>query len=149
VINTALQYEPKNRYQTTEAMKLALKDVAHHTGVLTSIPRRKSPSVPSPDGLNPLWDFVCEDEIRGTPTLHNGIIYIGSYDHNVYGLDASQGKMMWKFATKAGVVSRPAVHQGNVFFGSEDNKVYSVTAKFGSHNWSHETGGPVRSSPHY
>jgi outer membrane protein assembly factor BamB/tRNA A-37 threonylcarbamoyl transferase component Bud32 len=147
-INTALQYDAQDRYQTAETMKSALSDVAHHTGVLPPSPRMKTRAVSSSGEVSPVWDFACEDEIRGTPTLQNGAVYIGSYDHNVYGLDARNGEMVWKFATKAGVVSKPAVYQGNVFFGSEDSRVYSVTAKFGSQNWSHETGGPVRSSPH-
>jgi hypothetical protein len=38
-----------------------------------------------------LWSFECEDEIRGSPVVHRGILYVGCYDNNLYALDAKRG----------------------------------------------------------
>lgn len=46
------------------------------------------------------WKFECEDEIRGTPAYYGGSIYVGSYDNNLYSLNAASGEFIWKFATE-------------------------------------------------
>ena len=94
-------------------------------------------------GIKPLWSFKCEDEIRGTPTLFQGTLYIGSYDNNLYALDAADGKFQWKYPTDGGIVSRPALFEGNVYVGSEDKRLHVVSARSGKvvwtylHQWAH------------
>jgi outer membrane protein assembly factor BamB/tRNA A-37 threonylcarbamoyl transferase component Bud32 len=148
VVNRALQYNPEDRYQSAEEMKEALIGAAHKTGILSKI------SLPAPSvstfeqvSIAPAWTFECEDEIRGSASLYNGILYIGSYDHNVYALQAKSGTFEWKYASDGGIVSRPAYFDANVIFGSEDHRVHVITARNGRLLWTHYTSGPVRSSP--
>jgi eukaryotic-like serine/threonine-protein kinase len=71
VVNTALQYNPAERFPGASAMKDALMNVARKTGTLSKI----TSALPvSNDGVKPLWSFKCEDEIRGTPVLHQGAL---------------------------------------------------------------------------
>jgi hypothetical protein len=58
--------------------------VAQKTGTLSRMTLLASPAVPMTEALKPLWVFDCEDEIRGSPAIDNGIIYIGAYDNNLY-----------------------------------------------------------------
>ncbi len=63
VINTALQYNPEDRYKSAEEMKEALLSAARKTGMLS---RLAFPAVTAPipaNGIKPLWTFECEDEI--------------------------------------------------------------------------------------
>jgi outer membrane protein assembly factor BamB len=143
VINTALQYNPSERFADADKMKEALLNVARKTGALSKI----TSALPSANTIKPLWTFKCEDEVRGTPTLYQGILYAGCYDNNLYALNAADGQFQWKYPTDGGIVSRPAVFEGNVVFGSEDKNVHVISARTGKVVWTYHTEGKVRSSP--
>ncbi len=144
VINTALEYEPSKRYQSAEAMKEALLSVARKTGALSRLP---TIATISSSAVKPLWTFKCEDEIRASPVLYQGKVFIGSYDYNLYALDAINGSFVWKYPTEGGVVTRPAVYENEIFFGSEDGNLYVLNVRTGKLLWTYSTNGPVRSSP--
>lgn len=146
VINTALQYNPNERFPNVEAMKDALMSVAKKTGALTRLVMPGTTKI-QPGGVKPLWTFECEDEIRGTPAIYENAIYTGCYDNNLYALNAPTGEFIWKYPTDGGIVSRPAPYDGNLYFGSEDRRLHVVSARSGKVAWTHYTGGPVRSSP--
>jgi serine/threonine protein kinase len=146
VVNTALQYNPDDRFQSAEAMKEALITAGCKTGALNRIGSTTA-SIQSQSGIKPLWTFQCEDEVRGAPLYFNGVIYIGSYDHNLYSLSAAEGTLNWKFATDGGVVTRPAVFDDNIYIGSEDQRLHVVSARTGKIVWTYYTEGRVHSSP--
>ena len=144
VIDKALQYNPEDRYKDAADMKEALLAVARKTGVLS---RLTAPVAVQSGTLKPLWTFKCEDELRGAPAYHQGAIFIGCYDNNLYALDAANGSFQWKYAADGGIVSRPAVYEGNIFVGSEDHRLHVVSARSGKVVWTYYTDGRVRSSP--
>jgi len=144
VVNTALQYNPGDRFSSTAAMKDALLNVARKTGTLEKV----AAALPvSSGGVKPLWTFKCEDEIRGTPALHQGMLFIGCYDNNLYALNAADGQFQWKYATEGGIVSRPTVFDNNVIFGSEDHRLHVVSIRSGKVVWTYYTEGEIYSSP--
>jgi eukaryotic-like serine/threonine-protein kinase len=145
VVNTALQYNPEGRFPTAQAMKDALLGVARKTGALNMPMTSSSPS--SDNTVKSLWSFECEDEVRGTPTCHNGIVYVGSYDNNLYALKAATGEFLWKYPAEGGIVSKPVVLEGNVIFGSEDCMLHVVSTRLGKMLWNYRTEAPIRSSP--
>lgn len=147
VIYKALQYDPSDRIQSAQEMKQALIEVAKKTGIIANVAPPMAKNITQEDSIKPVWTFECEDEIRGTPTIEEGMVYVGSYDNNLYALDAKEGKFAWKYATEGGVVSRPVVADGSVFFGSEDKSIYVVSARHGRLNWTYQTDGPIHSSP--
>ena len=144
VISTALAYNPSERFPDAAAMKEALLGVARKTGALSKI---TTTSIAPASGIKPLWSFECEDEVRGTPLVHQGGLYIGCYDNNLYALNAADGTFQWKYATDGGIVSRPAVYDGNIYFGSEDQRLHVVSARTGKVVWTYFTEGPIHSSP--
>lgn len=145
VINTALQYNPKDRFQSAEAMKEALIAAGRKTGLLH---RMSMTTAAIPSGtIKPLWTFQCEDEIRGSPVYYEGMVLVGSYDHNLYALSASDGKMRWKYPTEGAIVGRPAVYDGDVYIGSEDHRLHVINARTGQVSWTYYTEGRVRGSP--
>ncbi len=147
VVNKALEYNPDDRFKSAEEMKAALMSVAQETGLLPDIPSGIAKSLSSSDTVKAIWEFKCEDEIRGSPTYHNGVVYTGCYDNNLYALDAKAGKFLWKYPTDGGIVSKPAIFDDSVFFGSEDHRLHAVYLRTGKVNWTYYTKGPVRSSP--
>src|SRR5690606_5415139 len=146
VVNTALQYNPSDRFPNAEAMKDALMNVARKTGALSKI-AAALPVATTGTGIKPLWDFKCEDEIRGTPFVHQGTVYVGCYDNNLYAINAADGKFQWKYPSDGGIVSRPVVHDGNIYFCSEDQRLHVVSARTGKVVWTYYTEGKIYSSP--
>lgn len=145
VVNTALQYNATDRFPSAKVMREALVSVARKTGLLVK------------DNLDqvtqlyqeraPIWKFKCEDEIRGSPILHEGRLYIGAYDNNLYALDAATGEFLWKYATEDGISSTPTIHEDKLYIGSADYYVHAISIRSGKNIWKFETEGPIYSSP--
>ncbi len=145
VVNTALQYNPADRFPSAAAMKDALMSVARKTGALSKITTGLPAAVGG--GIKPLWSFKCEDEIRGTPALNQGMLYIGCYDNNLYCLNAAEGKFQWKYAADGGIVTRPLIFDNNIAFGSEDKRLHVISERTGKVVWTYYTEGKIYSSP--
>ncbi len=149
IVNTAVQYNPTDRFPTVHAFKEALITAARKTGLLSigiSTPENATSSIGS-ENSKVAWSFECEDEIRGTPTFNNGMVFVGSYDNNLYALEADSGQFAWKYATDGGIVTKPSVYEGNVYVGSEDKRLHVVSLRSGKINWTYFSDGPIRSSP--
>ncbi len=95
----------------------------------------------------PVWTFACEDEIRSTAWVQGGVVFIGSYDFNLYALRVDDGALIWKFPTHGGIVTRPVSDGRLVFFGSEDAHVYAVRIHDAQVVWTFAAQAPVRASP--
>ncbi len=145
VILKALEYEVEDRYASAQEMKQALLRILAGSA-------RGPESVVYTRGLlekdiSPVWSFNAADEIRSTPTAVEGFLFFGSYDSNVYCLDAKTGKERWSYTTDGGVVSSPCVWNETAFFGSEDQVLYAVYTRTGRIVWTCPTDGRIRSSP--
>jgi serine/threonine protein kinase len=101
VVMKALQYEIEDRYSTAEEMKFALQTVLIARGDSSVTPG--TAAFISGQGVLPVWEFACEDEVRSSPTVAEGILYVGAYDNNLYALDAKKGQFIWKYATEGGL----------------------------------------------
>jgi outer membrane protein assembly factor BamB len=93
------------------------------------------------------WKYTTGDWVESSPAVANGIVYVGSRDHNLYALDADTGALIWKYTTGGEVFSSPAVADGIVYAGSVDNNLYTLNASTGALIWKYTTGGEVLSSP--
>lgn len=71
-------------------------------------------------------------------SVRDGRVYSGSYDNNVYCLDANTGKQIWKFSTD-GFVSAVGAGEGVVYFGSWDCNMYCLNAENGKLLWKFKT----------
>jgi eukaryotic-like serine/threonine-protein kinase len=147
IIERCLQYNPPERFESAGAMREALIKLIKKTGALSRIGGMSAVPILTQEKIKPLWTFECEDEIRGSPTLENGVIYVGSYDNNLYALNSTTGDFIWKYATEGGIVGKPAFYDNTVFIGSEDNRLHAVAARSGKVVWTYYTDGPVRGSP--
>src|SRR5205823_3099705 len=60
--------------------------------------------------LTKAWTFFTGQSVFAAPTVVDGVVYVGSSDHDLYALDAATGKELWAFATGDGIFnSTPAV----------------------------------------
>jgi eukaryotic-like serine/threonine-protein kinase len=152
VINTAIQYNSASRFPSTLAMKEALLNIVKPAGTFSQTPKLAEATTTEEEATASetgklVWKFECEDEVRGTPIYQNGVLLVGSYDHNLYALDAETGEFIWKYATDGGIVSRPGIHEGTIYFGSEDRRLHAIIQRSGKLSWTYYTDGPIRSSP--
>jgi outer membrane protein assembly factor BamB/tRNA A-37 threonylcarbamoyl transferase component Bud32 len=145
IINTALQYNAADRFPDAETMKNAIISLARETHGLSEIGNTEAISLDQ--SITPLWIFECEDEIRGTATYDDQVIYIGTYDNNLYAIDSATGEFIWKYPTDGGIVSTPTVYEKNIYFGSEDERLHVISPHSGRVVWTYYTEGPIRSSP--
>lgn len=146
VIYTALQYNPQDRYPTALAMKEALIFLQSKSApeIPVGVDQEKK-EVEAPNRM--IWNFLCQDEIRGSAVVENDVIYFGSYDHHLYALHTRDGGLIWKYATEGGIVGKPFISDSIVYFGSEDKRLLAVSAKTGKLSWAYETEGAIRCSP--
>ena len=112
---------------------------AAHTGVNPGPGVERWPEV--------LWRFRTGDEIRSSPAVVDGTVYVGSWDGYVYALDAATGQERWRFQTGDVVLSSPAVVNGKVYVGSFDGNLHALDAASGEERWRFKTGRSVESSP--
>ncbi len=105
------------------------------------------PQLPCPLKLVVRWSFPTGGPVHSSPAVANGVVYVGSFDRNVYALDAATGAVLWSYTTGNSVNSPPVVIGGVVYVGSDDGNIYALNAATGAALWSFTTGAPVASSP--
>ncbi len=155
VLNKALEYDLTARWASAGEFKQALlkiPSVAALVGTTPGIaPAARAGASVQRSTLSPqaelVWRFKCEDEVRSSPCVANGMLFIGCYDTNLYALDTARGEFRWKYATEGGISSSPAVWNDIVIIGSEDGVVYGIELRRGKARWSFRTSKAVRSSP--
>jgi len=100
----------------------------------------------NPDGTLK-WKYTTGSSVTSSPAVADGRVYVGSYDYNVYCLNAENGELIWSYTTGNLVFSSPAIADGRVYVGSYDYNVYCLDAENGSPIWSYTTGEKIYSSP--
>lgn len=90
------------------------------------------------------WRFRTGGAVVASPSIANGVVYVGSADHSMYALRVTDGSLLWKYATKGAVNSSAAVLGNRVFFSSLDGYVYALEAGSGKVVWRFTTGGERR-----
>jgi len=150
VIMKALAYDVQDRFASAVEMAQALGNaLPRRRPVTTSLGTVGLAGATSlmPQEVTPKWTFTCEDEVRSSPRIADGVLYIGCYDNNLYALDARDGSFRWKFPTDGGIASTPCIYEEMVLIGSEDGALYAISRRSGRKVWSCATAGCVRSSP--
>jgi serine/threonine protein kinase len=140
----ALAYDAQERFGSALEMAQALSHALPRAPV--AMAGLATDTISFHQEVRPKWTFACEDEVRSSPRIANGLLFVGCYDNNLYALDVGTGSFIWKHATEGGIASTPCVYQETVLFGSEDGSLYAVSRQSGRENWSCPTNGPIRSS---
>ena len=102
-----------------------------------------------PDSLRPLWKFKTNGEIKSSPAIYEGLVFIGSADANVYAIDLKTGKQVWSYKTADAVEATACVVDGSVYIGSADYSLYALDAKTGRLKWKYETEGKILGSANW
>lgn len=93
-----------------------------------------------------IWDYDC-DNVESTPCFYDGVIYFGSNDGHLYGLN-EKGKVEFNKKLAGDLKSSPIVVDDTIYIGSTNSKMYSIgTDK--ELNWKFTVGDEILSSPAY
>jgi outer membrane protein assembly factor BamB len=95
----------------------------------------------------PAAPVVPGDFSYSSPTIADGLLYVGNLDHVLYVLEAQTGVLKWRFEAEAPITSSPLVRDGLVYFGSNDNNVYAIDTATAKVVWKMATRDWVNSSP--
>ena len=86
------------------------------------------------DGGSTKRQVTADIEVR------DGIVYVGSQDHNLYALFASDGDERWVFDAGSDVTSGARVSEDGkmVYFGTQQDGFFALNTDDGTHVWSYD-----------
>ena len=94
-----------------------------------------------------VWEYDC-DSVESTPMIYNDVVYFGSDDGHLYGLNKTNGKVILNKKLDGELKSSPIVVSDSIYIGSTNGKLYSIgTDK--DKNWEFTTGDEILSTPTY
>ena len=100
------------------------------------------------------WTYKIDSSWSEKPTVHNGIIYAGANDGNVYALNSQTGKLKWSsHVSKTNSRSRrlfssAVIRNDRLYVGSADNHLYCLNLGDGNIAWKYDCGDWIRSRPY-
>lgn len=101
-----------------------------------------------------VWRFDTKLPLGNSPTVANGVVYVGGYDRNLYALQAEDGALLWSYSgAGAGYSTNPLVVEDKVLLGNRDGTFYAIgehgTAQQGQMVWKYKTDGFIDLSAAY
>jgi outer membrane protein assembly factor BamB len=103
-----------------------------HTG---SNPYENVLSATTVGGLKQRWSFATGGESYpySSPAVVDGLVYVGSFDTNLYTVKTNSGALAWKFTTTGHYPSSTAVSDGVVYITCHDT--FALNASTGELLW--------------
>jgi hypothetical protein len=98
------------------------------------------------------WVYPTALPLGHSPTIQDGIAYVGGFDHKLHAIDAFTGHGLWTFEAEAGFQTNPLVVAGKVYVGNRDGFFYAIHAhgvQRGQLAWKYPTQGPILFSAAY
>jgi outer membrane protein assembly factor BamB len=95
------------------------------------------------NGRRALADMVSGGaDYQSSPTVVDGVVYVGAPNRFLYAVSAASGKEIWRFETSGQVSGTPTVAEGRVYFGHQggNKEFYAVDAATGRMVWSKPLG---------
>ena len=99
-----------------------------------------------------VWIYPTELPLGHSPTVYNGVIYVGGFDRKLHAIDAFTGQVIWTFMAQAGFQTNPLVIGDKVYLGNRDGTFYSIYisgAHQGTLAWKFKTQGSILYSAAY
>ena len=77
----------------------------------------------------PVWTFVTEGKIEGSPVVVGNRVYVGSQDEYFYVIDLDKGTQVQKIKLDSPVTGSPAVSGGRLLIGTDKGTLYCFGEK--------------------
>jgi outer membrane protein assembly factor BamB len=98
------------------------------------------------------WVYPTEFPLGHSPTVAEGVVYVGGLDHKIHAIDAFTGQKLWTFEGGAGFDTNPLVIGDKLFAGNRDGYFYAIYTQGstkGQLAWKFKTEGPIHFSAAY
>ncbi len=92
------------------------------------------------------WSFEAVGDLRGSPVLEGGTIYVGSEDKHVYALDEYTGALLWKLKLDDVVAASPTITGLKLIVGTDAGTLYALHRNEGTVLWQTPLGSAVSSA---
>jgi outer membrane protein assembly factor BamB len=97
------------------------------------------------------WRYETGGRVLSSPTVADGLVYVGSRDGSLYALRADTGQLQWRQPLPEGTDSSPTVMYGRVYIASrlDTGRIFVLHARTGRPLWNVRTGnaGAINHSP--
>ena len=81
------------------------------------------------------WKFKAGGPIVTSPTLADGVVYIGAMDGHLYAIDEETGKEKWNFKSRMPIASSAAIANGTLYFASSAGSLAAIDIATGKPKW--------------
>lgn len=98
------------------------------------------------------WVYPTALPLGHSPTIYNGVAYVGGFDHKIHAINALTGQGLWTFEAGSGFNTSPLVVEGKLYAGNRDGYFYAVHIEgpnTGQLAWKFKTGGSILYSAAY
>ena len=88
--------------------------------------------------------------IGASPSVLDGVAYMGTFENQVVGVDLTAGKILWTYENperQFPYLSSAALGEDRLFVGGRDKSVHAIHLEDGTSAWSYRTKAKVDSSP--
>jgi len=96
-----------------------------------------------PDELSLQWRFQAGDEVRSSPAIVKGKVYVGSSDKHIYAIDVQTGKNVWSKVLDDMIEASPTVVDNVVYIGTLNGTLYALDSESGKEQWKYSTNDKV------
>ena len=74
-----------------------------------------------------MWTAQTPGYIWASPTVVDGVVYVGDLAGTVAGFDTNTGETLWQYQAQDNNRPSPAVTGNTLYIGSDDGHVYALT----------------------
>lgn len=75
-------------------------------------------------GKGELWSFEMNGHCCATPSIYNGLVFVGDTNGNFYCLDAESGQLYWSHELKGDIWASALSVENKVYIGTRRNEFY-------------------------
>jgi outer membrane protein assembly factor BamB len=73
--------------------------------------------------------------VESSPLLVKKTLYVGTWDHGIYALNAKNGRVRWRFGADDEVNTAAAYYKGTIYIASDGGTLYALNARTGRLRW--------------
>jgi len=97
----------------------------------------------------PVWKLTTDDQVRCSPTIAAGHVFLAGCDGNLHVVDLNNGQEVHRVPIGSPTGTTPAARGDHVYFGTENGTFFAIDWRRGRVGWTHRDRRhttPIRSS---